>query len=527
MDSMFIWIVMFAGAAIALLAVFLVASEKELKKKRLEIDQLLTKLGDTPAAAGAPGLGEVAPDFSSQELDQLRSRNHQLESELAELSNKLQSGANGNEELELAQRNVEIAKSNAQWLQTSNDELKAQVTEFKTRLQASEARASDSVSGPQDATDRQRELEREVADLREQLAESKSQFRALDGMEHKLANVDAIESNHREEKTRLEAKIAEFEKQLSAANAARTNEVETLREQLAESQRIQQSMRDERRGLEQEMARWQARVKEAEDQCDQFSALQAPLDDLLAKQSALVERQRDYQEAMAGFSRLITISNERSPQAAGFNEFQAAAPVGETRLAPMGNGIYEADAAAVSPAQVIAAAQTAEKPKRRFGLFPVVIAVIFGGSLTALFWSMQGSDPTITASPLPVARQNKAAAAPVRAAQPEPTASEPSVPPEAPGAKEVATPAVKEKAQPAKAIEVAKVQQPVGGTYEITQSSRVYAAPSELSQQMGDIEPGVRVTVVNSKNGWLEIHSKHGRPPGYIRKESARVLAQN
>ena len=50
MDSMFVWIVMFAGAAITLLAVFLVASEKELKRKRLEIDQLLTKLGDTPAA---------------------------------------------------------------------------------------------------------------------------------------------------------------------------------------------------------------------------------------------------------------------------------------------------------------------------------------------------------------------------------------------------------------------------------------------------------------------------------------------
>jgi hypothetical protein len=44
---------------------------------------------------------------------------------------------------------------------------------------------------------------------------------------------------------------------------------------------------------------------------------------------------------------------------------------------------------------------------------------------------------------------------------------------------------------------------------------------------MGDIEPGVRVNVVGAKNGWLEIHSKHGRPPGFIRKEGARVAAQN
>ena len=157
----------------------------------------------------------------------------------------------------------------------------------------------------------------------------------------------------------------------------------------------------------------------------------------------------------------------------------------------------------------------------------MVIALLFGGSLTALFWSMQGSDTTTTANALPVVTPNKAATQPVRATLPEPAASEPPAQPEAQAAKEVATPVVKEKAQPAKAVEVAKVQQPVGGTYEITQSSRVYAAPNELAQQLGDIEPGVKVNVVDAKNGWLEIHSKHGRPPGYIRKESARVLARN
>jgi hypothetical protein len=517
MDSMFVWIVMFAGAAITLLAVFLVASEKELKRKRLEIDQLLTKLGDNPAGVGTSALGEMAPAFDSHELDQLRSRNQELESELAELSSKLQSGANTDEELDLAQRNVELAKSNAQWLQSNNDELKAQIVDLKSRLQASQAHANNSASVSQGSADRQ--LEREIADLREQLAESKSQPRELAGFEQKLANLDAVESQHREEKSRLEARIAELERELSAASAATTNEAESLREQLAESERLQQLMRGERRGLEQEMARWQARVKQAEEQCDQFSALQAPLDDLLAQQSALVERQRDYHEAMAGFSRLIAKSNERLPQAAGFNEFHAAAP--------MGNDAHDADLAAVSPAQVIAAAQTAQKPKRRFGLFPVVIALLFGGSLTALFWSMQGSDTTTTASALPVVTPNKAATQPVRATLPEPAVSEPPAQPETPAVKEVAKPMVKEKAQPAKAVEVAKVQQPVGGTYEITQSSRVYAAPNELAQQLGDIEPGVRVNVVDAKNGWLEIHSKHGRPPGYIRKESARVLARN
>ncbi|MGH7886630.1 MAG: hypothetical protein ACREPG_02110 [Candidatus Binatia bacterium] len=528
MDSMLIWIVMFAGAAIALLAVFLVASEKELKKKRLEIDQLLTNLGDSAATVGAPDSSAMTPAANSREVDELRLRNQDLERDLAAVSSKPQSGASIDEDLELAQRNVEIAKSNAQWLQTSNDELKAQVEDLKTRLEVSQARTSDVTSDSSGATDRQRDLEHEVAELREQLAQSRSQSREIGGMEHKLANAEAIESNHREEKMRLEFKITELEKELSAQNAARSHEVESLREQLAESDRMQQRVRDEQRGLEQEMSRWQGRAQEAEEHSRQISALRDPFENLLAKQSALEERQREYREAMAGFSQLIAKSNEISPQVAGFNEFHAGAPIGETHSAPMGNGMHAVDATAAAPTHIIAAAQAAQKPKRRFGLFPVVIALLFAGSLVALFWGMQGSDTTTTANALPAVSQNKAPTSPDRAAAlPAPATSEPIAPQEAFVAKEVNSPAVKEKAQPAKTLEVAKVQQPFAGTYEITQSSRVYAAPSELSQQMGDIEPGVRVNVVNSKNGWLEIHSKHGRPPGFIRKESARVLAQN
>ena len=49
MDTMFIWIV--AGAAIGLLGIFLVASERELKSKRHELEELKHKLADGPASA--------------------------------------------------------------------------------------------------------------------------------------------------------------------------------------------------------------------------------------------------------------------------------------------------------------------------------------------------------------------------------------------------------------------------------------------------------------------------------------------
>jgi hypothetical protein len=64
----------------------------------------------------------------------------------------------------------------------------------------------------------------------------------------------------------------------------------------------------------------------------------------------------------------------------------------------------------------------------------------------------------------------------------------------------------------------------VAGTYEVTRSTRVFAAPTEFAQQVGEIEPGLKVNVVNARDGWLEIHSKHGRPPGFIRSDAvARV----
>jgi hypothetical protein len=53
--------------------------------------------------------------------------------------------------------------------------------------------------------------------------------------------------------------------------------------------------------------------------------------------------------------------------------------------------------------------------------------------------------------------------------------------------------------------------------------------PTEFLPRIGDIEPGMKVSVVNSRDGcWLEIHSKHGRPPGFIRRDvAARVADQN
>jgi hypothetical protein len=65
------------------------------------------------------------------------------------------------------------------------------------------------------------------------------------------------------------------------------------------------------------------------------------------------------------------------------------------------------------------------------------------------------------------------------------------------------------------------------GTFETVRPTRVYGGPSENAPLIANIGPGMKLNVVDSSNGWLEVRSKHGRPPGFIRQEAAVRIGQN
>jgi hypothetical protein len=62
------------------------------------------------------------------------------------------------------------------------------------------------------------------------------------------------------------------------------------------------------------------------------------------------------------------------------------------------------------------------------------------------------------------------------------------------------------------------------GTYETVRSTSVFEEPSESSRKISTINKGTRVTVVRSTGDWLEVRSKHGNPPGYIRRDDAMFV---
>lgn len=75
---------------------------------------------------------------------------------------------------------------------------------------------------------------------------------------------------------------------------------------------------------------------------------------------------------------------------------------------------------------------------------------------------------------------------------------------------------------PKKTKDVAKATQLSWGQYEILNPTTVYSKPREQSPTVASISAGVKVNVVELHGDWLEIRSKYGRPPGFIKKDSAR-----
>lgn len=64
------------------------------------------------------------------------------------------------------------------------------------------------------------------------------------------------------------------------------------------------------------------------------------------------------------------------------------------------------------------------------------------------------------------------------------------------------------------------------GTYETIRSTTVHEEPSASSRILTRIAKGTRMEVVRSSGDWLEVRSKHGNPPGFVRADDAMFLSR-
>lgn len=64
------------------------------------------------------------------------------------------------------------------------------------------------------------------------------------------------------------------------------------------------------------------------------------------------------------------------------------------------------------------------------------------------------------------------------------------------------------------------------GTYQTLRSTPVFESPSAAARVVANIPGGIQVNVVAANGDWLEVHSKRGNPPGFIRRQDASFVAK-
>jgi zinc-ribbon domain len=64
------------------------------------------------------------------------------------------------------------------------------------------------------------------------------------------------------------------------------------------------------------------------------------------------------------------------------------------------------------------------------------------------------------------------------------------------------------------------------GVYETVRPTSVFQAPTAGSPIVANIPGGTRINVVASRGEWLEVHSRRGNPPGFIRRDDATFVSK-
>jgi len=64
------------------------------------------------------------------------------------------------------------------------------------------------------------------------------------------------------------------------------------------------------------------------------------------------------------------------------------------------------------------------------------------------------------------------------------------------------------------------------GIYEAIRATEVHEDPAASSRIVSQIRKGTKVAVVRSVGEWLEVRSKHGKPPGFISRDDAMFVGR-
>jgi hypothetical protein len=470
------------------------------------------------------------------------------------------------EQLETLRAHLNSKESEVTELRWERERLNAELTTLRTPLESNNPYPA--AASPNSQT------EAEIAALKEQLETSQAKIRDLENAPAQPVDAESSQKAFEELQRSLEVSTSQLQNAL-AAEQEKNKALEASQMRFMAMELRYQELGETNFQLREENAQHQQKlINQNQLQVERLVILRQRLEELRSKQAEVSEQDRLIQEEIVSMSQLLDLAPESTQQPASTNAIHYdrhnileltgeesadiahgdivertpfGAPASEVRVLhndsfDKTNGISAEPphhhSTSLTAAIIAGTPVTSElsrsglkKKKRRFGIFPAAMGVlVVGGVLAASFLGKDSEqDPSATPNPSGVSTAANMESQPKPAETQskdgdsidKPIRVAPAIPLAPPVDSRIAK--VSEKATTA----IVKSSSASSGSYEIIQPTRVLSAPRADSQLIANIEPGTQVNVVGSRDGWLEIRSKHGRPPGFIPKAAAIRTGQN
>ena len=267
METLYVWLFIFAGATMIGQGIFLLVSERELRKQRREIDALRRNQ--------QPSKPQGFETHQSAEL--LMTRNKELTEKISSLSSELEeskrmmehfqsehhhrvSYSELKQQLQASQGTIKELQAEQQRLagvNFENQQLRDEITNLQNHLQASEVQLSESAWQNREA-ERYAQLQNEIVELKRQAEEGQATARELEAVQEQLGAVESREMILKVQQHMLEVQIENLQRALFMEKQA-VQELDATRERLAGMERVCQELREENRRLVDDISRWQVR----------------------------------------------------------------------------------------------------------------------------------------------------------------------------------------------------------------------------------------------------------------------------
>src|SRR5215813_12625964 len=243
----------------------LLTSERELRKQRREIDMFRRNHRPSepqgfemhPSAELMTRNKELTEKISSlsseleeskRMMEELQSERHQRVSYF-ELKQQLQASQGTIKELEVEQ--LRLAGVNFE-----NQQLRDEITNLQNQLQASQIQLVGESAWENREAERYAQLQNEIFELKRQAEEGQATVRELEGVQEQLGAVESRETILKVQQHMLEVQVENLQRALFMEKQA-VQELDATRERLAGMERVCQELREENRRLEDDISRWQ------------------------------------------------------------------------------------------------------------------------------------------------------------------------------------------------------------------------------------------------------------------------------